>query len=97
MTQTTVRSGAVKNNGGTILNAGNSTATRTNNLTIRNSVYRSVMGSHPFLAVSAASSGNLGTRKINTSGVFGKLTEGDRKSTRLNSSHEFVSRMPSSA
>lgn len=76
MTQTTVRSGAVKNNGGTILNAGNSTATTTNNLTIRNSVYRSVMGSHPFLAVSAESSGNLGTRKINTSGVFGKLTEG---------------------
>ena len=26
-----------------------------------------------------------------------KLDKGDRKSTRLNSSHEFVSRMPSSA
>ena len=27
----------------------------------------------------------------------GKIKKGDRKSTRLNSSHEFVSRMPSSA
>ena len=30
-------------------------------------------------------------------GRTGLIGEGDRKSTRLNSSHEFVSRMPSSA
>ena len=29
--------------------------------------------------------------------IDGAITVGDRKSTRLNSSHEFVSRMPSSA
>ena len=36
---------------------------------------------------------------LNAAEIFGKnvFNESDRKSTRLNSSHEFVSRMPSSA
>ena len=34
---------------------------------------------------------------VNPSGTFKGMKEQDRKSTRLNSSHESVSRMPSSA
>ena len=36
-------------------------------------------------------------RKITRQYVFARLTGADRKSTRLNSSHEWISRMPSSA
>ena len=77
MAQTTVKAGAVHNNGSTILNGGNVTSPTTNNLTIRNSVYKSVYGSHPVLAVQVASSGNLGTLKIKSTGSFGKLTAGE--------------------
>ena len=37
-----------------------------------------------------------GPKPVSGAGVYGRAAE-DRKSTRLNSSHEFVSRMPSSA
>lgn len=76
MAQTTVKAGAVKNDGSTILNAGNVAATTVNNLPIRSAIYKSVQGSHPVLAVSPTSSGNLGTLKIKSNGAFGKLTEG---------------------
>lgn len=76
MAQQAVTSGAPNNNGTTILNGGNVTATQTNNLTLRQSSYKTVYGSHPFLAVTAASSGNLGTMQIKGAGTFGKLTPG---------------------
>ena len=52
------------------------------------------------IAVAAATSGRFdltGQASANVNLTFTLPTNLDRKSTRLNSSHEFVSRMPSSA
>ena len=58
----------------------------------------------PYLAARQATAGRLhmlGTNHRSTQALVGAVnrlfTQADRKSTRLNSSHEWISRMPSSA
>lgn len=81
---TTAKAGQpYKNKGGTILNAGNvSTVTNeqnkaaTTNLSIGSSAKRYGYGSVPFLAVSPTSSGNVGTIKPISGGVFAQMEKG---------------------
>lgn len=77
-----VNANPYKNDGATVLLGGNAVTTgqRPNisyNLTLQTNAYDTQYGSHPVLAVSPNSSGNLGTTKILSGGVFGKLTEGN--------------------
>lgn len=65
-----------KNKGGTILQAGNASTTLVNNLTIGNSLFRKATLTAPTLAVSPASSGNLGTVKPLSAGVFASMEKG---------------------
>ena len=54
-------------------------------------------GAKAFKAASLAGDAAKMAEIAKTSGPLGKMVISDRKSTRLNSSHEWISRMPSSA
>lgn len=72
----------IKNNGTTVLGGGNAVTTgRLPNVTKNVSILANLTndhryGSHPVLAVSPTSSGNLGTIKAVSAGTFGKQTSG---------------------
>ena len=70
-----------RNRGGTVLQGGNvpvsNTANVTNVLTLaNNSFYTGDVSGRVMLAVSPASSGNVGTKTVLASGTFGKNTKG---------------------
>lgn len=81
---TTAKAGQpYKHNGATVLQAGNANTTArlapvTNNLTLANNAVtgRGDIGTVPFLAVSPASSGNIGTKKAVSGGTFAQMELG---------------------
>lgn len=76
-TQAAISGQPTKNKGGTILNAGNASASLINNLSLSTNGYRDGnIGSKIFLAVSPYSSGNLGTTKPISAGVFAQMEKG---------------------
>jgi hypothetical protein len=66
---------AVVQNGGTALGAGDS-GTKMDELSLASNAHHPEYGSKVFQAVSPADSGNLGTLKAFSAGVFGKMEEG---------------------
>lgn len=68
-------SNAVVNNGGTALGAG-SAGTKLDGLSLATNAHHPDVGSRVYQAVSPTDSGNLGTIKALSAGVFGKMEEG---------------------
>lgn len=90
---------AVVNNGGTALGAGDS-GTKMDELSLANNAHHPEYGSRVFQAVSPVDSGNLGTIKPYSAGVFGKMEEGKYimrgEMSRLASSDSTLLRCPGS-
>ena len=79
VTTTAVSGQPRRNNGGTVFNAGNfSVGNITNGITLVENAFHKGYGTHVILADgSVGQSGNIGTQKVNSGGVFGKMEAGE--------------------
>lgn len=75
-TQAVISGNATKNDGGTLLHAGNVASSRFANLSLATNIHEAEYGSKVHEAVSPNSSGNVGTFRPLTAGVFGKMETG---------------------